>query len=241
MPTIRTLAMLTIAAAVLLLAQPVVAEEGRERAKGPANEPPAASPQDSTPAPGPGERMPGPPQVPPPRFDDGRFEGPGPRYPNRPPLGRGDAGMGAGMPQPGLPGMGGPPLNMPGGMLPGGMPPGGPFGGRDPRQFEELKRIDPELYELEKADQDLERQTFELSQQLRRAPADQQEKIRQQIPELVAKQFEVRQSRRELHLKRLQEELEQLRQAIERRNEMRDEIIARRITELIGNQSDLDF
>ncbi len=236
MPTIRTLATLPFAAAVLLLARPVAAEEGRERAKGPANEPQAAGPQHPTPAPGPGERMPGPPQVPPPRFNDGRFEGPGPRFPNRPPLGRGDGGMGAGMPQPGSMGMGGPPMNMP-----GVMPPSGPFGGRDPRELEELKRIDPELYELEKSDQDLERQTFGLAQQLRRAPPDQQEKIRQQIPELVAKQFEVRQSRRELHLKRLQEELEELRQAILRRNEMRDEIIARRINELIGAQSDLDF
>jgi hypothetical protein len=139
------------------------------------------------------------------------------------------------------PGMPGPP-GMPT-MPPGGQPnwqPGFP-GIYDNRRFEELKQYDPEMYELEKSDADLERQTHELSQRLRSTPRDQREALEKQIAEVVEKHFDVRQSRRQLQLKRLQEELEQLRTAIDRRNQIRTEIVQRRVAELTGKTSELDF
>ncbi len=119
--------------------------------------------------------------------------------------------------------------------------PGSPPGGRENRRLEELKQFDPEMYELEKSDADLERQTFEMSQRYRLSPRDQQEAVKKQISELVQKHFDVRQQRRQLQLKRLQEDLERLRAAMDRRNEIRAEIIERRVTELTGKTSDLDF
>ena len=162
---------------------------------------------------------------------------------NRRPPGRGGSGRPA---WPGLPSPGAEVPQFPGPMSPGMVPqsPMGPrflFGLRDPRQLEELKRLDPEMYELEKADQDLERQTSDLAQQYRRAPRQEREALKGKLKEVIEKHFQVRQSRRELHLKRLQEELEKLKQTIDRRNEVRKEIVERRIRELIGEQSDLDF
>lgn len=129
---------------------------------------------------------------------------------------------------------------------PDGHPPDGPPRGRfghehDLRLMEELKELDPEMYELEKSDRELDRQTLDLSEQYRRAPKDKRETLQKQLAEAVSKHFDVRQSRRELHLKRLTEELEKLRESIERRSDVRNEIIGKRVSELIGEEDDLAF
>jgi len=121
-------------------------------------------------------------------------------------------------------------------------PPPGRFGQeQELRRMEELKELDPEMYELEKADRELDRQTLDLSEQYRRAPKDKQEALQKQLAEAVSKHFDVRQSRRELHLKRLADELDKLRESITRRNDVRDQIIGKRVAELIGEQDDLAF
>ena len=107
--------------------------------------------------------------------------------------------------------------------------------------MEELKELDPEMYELEKSDRELDRQTFDLSEQIRRIPENKRGAFVEQLAEVVGKHFDVRQARRELHLKRLEEELETLRASIERRSEVRDEIISKRVNELIGAEDDLAF
>lgn len=66
-------------------------------------------------------------------------------------------------------------------------------------------------------------------------------RCKKQLEEAVGKHFEVRQARRELHLKRLAEELEKLRESIERRNEVREQIIGQRVAELMGKENDLAF
>ena len=170
---------------------------------------------------------------PPPR--DGRPDGPPPpgKRGDRPPF---DGPRGDGPPD--GPPQGGPPRD--------GRPPDGPPHGRfghehDLRLMEHLKELDPAMYELEKADREFDRQTLDLSEQYRRAPKDKRELLQKQITEAVSKHFDVRQSRRELHLKRLTEELEKLRESIERRSEVRDEIIGKRVSELIGEEDDLAF
>jgi len=51
----------------------------------------------------------------------------------------------------------------------------------------------------------------------------------------------VRQRRRDLQVKRMAEELERLRTAIQRRNESRQAIIEQRLRDLLGEPRDLDF
>jgi hypothetical protein len=106
---------------------------------------------------------------------------------------------------------------------------------------EELKKIDPEMYELEKNDRDLERQTLELGQQYRRAPRDERIALKKQLDVAVQQHFEARQARRQLQLKRLEEELERMRSALKRRTELRSQIVERRVLELIGEEHELDF
>lgn len=172
----------------------------------------------------------------PPGPPDGRRDGSPPRD-NRgdhPPFGggRGD-GPPDGPPRKGGPREGGPPHDG---------PPRGRFGHEnDLRRMEELKELDPEMYELEKSDREMERQTFELSEQYGRAPQDKRRALQEQMVKVVTEHFEVRQSLRELHLKRLSEELEKLRASIERRNDVRDQIIGKRVSELIGEEDDLAF
>lgn len=138
---------------------------------------------------------------------------------------------------------------VPGGMPPGGMPPGpmgeggqgrrhgGPYGSRG---GPDMERQDPEMYKLWKEDDDLERQTFDLGMRYRRAPSEERAKIKQQLIEVAGKQFEVRQQRRLLELKRLEEEIKRLRGNIELRNEARDKLIDKRILEVIGDD-DISF
>ncbi|MBI2477510.1 MAG: hypothetical protein HYV60_02320 [Planctomycetia bacterium] len=121
-------------------------------------------------------------------------------------------------------------------------PPPGRFGQEhELRRLEELKELDPEMYELEKADRDLDRQTLDVSEQYRRAPKEKREALQKQLAEAVSKHFDVRQARRELHLKRLAGELEKLRESIKRRGDVRDQIIGKRVSELIGEEDDLAF
>ena len=98
-----------------------------------------------------------------------------------------------------------------------------------------------QAYMLEMKDREMEQQSFDLSQQYRRAPRDQREALKTQLQEVVQKHLEARQARRQLQLKRLEEELKQMREALERRTESRSQIVDRRIVELIGERGEFDL
>jgi len=165
------------------------------------------------------------------------------------------------------PGM--PPMGPPHAGGPGGGPAGGPAGGANPFgqgpfpgagpaagmgplpgmgammgrgvDWRELQRTDPELYEAERQDMELERKTFELVGQFRQAPPDGREALKMAIQEAVAKHFEVRQKKRQLQLARMERDLRRMREEIERRDAAKDQIVGRRLKELIGEPGDLDF
>ena len=119
------------------------------------------------------------------------------------------------------------------------LPPGPP---RWPHHdWEALQKNDPEMHKLLRDDHDMERQTRELAMQYRRAPSQQRAAIRKQLDELVNSHFEVRQQRRLLELKRLEEELKRLHEDIDRRNEARQVLVGKRVSQLLGEDNDLDF
>ena len=62
-----------------------------------------------------------------------------------------------------------------------------------------------------------------------------------EIEETVTKQFEVRQQRRNLELKHLEEQLKDLREAVDKREKARKELIEKRVSRLLGTEKDLDF
>ena len=77
--------------------------------------------------------------------------------------------------------------------------------------------------------------------QYRRASGDERTKIKQQLEETVNKHFDVRQQRRTLELKRMEGELQRLREVIDRREKARKEIVEKRVTELLGTERELEF
>ncbi len=104
-----------------------------------------------------------------------------------------------------------------------------------------MRNNDPEMYKLLKEDAELDRKSRELAVEFRRAPNDQREKIKQLLEQVVNQHFEVRQQRRSLELKRLEEELKSLRDRMDRRAKARKEIVNKRVSELLGVEDDMHF
>lgn len=179
------------------------------------------------------------------RFDDPPPRG-GPGGPRRP----GDVrGRGGPMPPPagasGYPsrGEGG----YPGSEYPGRVPrsrrdgPPGPGMGPGPYEMQRLEQDDPEMYKLVVEDARLDREAIAMARRVLQAKSPEREKLEGELAVLVNKHFDVRQQRRELSLKRMEEELKRLREAIEERTKGRDEIVEKRIAELVGSDSTLEF
>jgi hypothetical protein len=107
--------------------------------------------------------------------------------------------------------------------------------------FQSLKTRDPELYKLMQSDRDMERQTHDMAERYRRADKDEQAKIKTTLSELVGKHFEVRQQLRTLEVKRLEQQVKQLREKIDQREKNRKDIVGKRVTELIGPEEEEHF
>lgn len=97
------------------------------------------------------------------------------------------------------------------------------------------------MYAIMKADSDMEQKSQEISDQLRKLPADQRVKLKEELTKLLNEHFDVRQKRRQLQIKRMDEDLQKLREAVLKRDEARESIIRKRLSELTGEASDQDF
>lgn len=97
--------------------------------------------------------------------------------------------------------------------------------------------LDKEMQELVKKESELAKKTAELVASLKGAAADKKAEIKTQLVAAVEAHFAVRQEQRELQLKRIEEEVKKLRDAIEKRNTSKKEIIERRVAELTGEDT----
>ena len=97
------------------------------------------------------------------------------------------------------------------------------------------------MYKLLKAEADLDRQTTALAAKYRQTPASQRDEIKKQLEKLVNQHFDARQNRRQLEIKRLEEGLQRLRDAIAERNKARQEVVNKRVKELLGQADDVTF
>jgi hypothetical protein len=114
-------------------------------------------------------------------------------------------------------------------------------GGPPGFDLERLAQDDPEMHELVKQDLENEKNALALAAKIRSVKPEEREKLRGELKVLVERHFKVRQDRRELQLRRMEEELKRLRTQIESREAIRGEIIAKRLAELIGEEKDLEF
>ena len=164
-----------------------------------------------------------------PRDDGGPRPQPGFRNEGGPPRGefRGPGSTGPGVPM-GHGGQAGP------GMMHGGGPRGhgGPFG----HDLQRMKDEDPEMHALLQGDQDLERETYDLSSRYRQTKkSEDREKLKTELQTAVEKHFQIRQQRRELELKRLEEQLQRMKDSVAKRLAEKGPIIELRVKELIGD------
>lgn len=101
---------------------------------------------------------------------------------------------------------------------------------------ERLKQEDPEMFALVKADSEMENQTRQLVDQYRRADNDtDREQIRGKLTAIVENHFAVRQQRRELEVKRLEAQLDRLRNSLKKRTEERQKLIDEHLNRLLGD------
>ncbi|MGA2034370.1 MAG: hypothetical protein ABSG68_19165 [Thermoguttaceae bacterium] len=225
----QTLALATVAGLVLLLASAALVRAAESKQTGerdaatskdqkppqPPTAPEAGRPDDFGP-PGPppdkGQRRPSRPERRPGQSDD-RPPGPPPGFDGQPR-------------QPGPPGPGQPTGPQP----------------RGPRQdWASMEKNDPEMYKLIKAENDLDHRTHEMARDFLQASKDQRPKLKAELKKVVTEQFETRQQRRALELKRLEDELKRLREAAERREKDRQQIIEKRVSELLPEEAEAGF
>ncbi len=126
-----------------------------------------------------------------------------------------------------------------------GMPPGvrGQFGPGTPTPMQNpfgMRPNDPEMEKLIRTDVELDRQSRDLAERFRGASKDEQDGIKKKLSEIVTKQFESRQERRTLELKHLEDEIKRIRESIDKRNQGKEQIVDRRVSELLG-QDDNSF
>ena len=102
----------------------------------------------------------------------------------------------------------------------------------------ELKRSDPELYELNVKDRQYSHETSRLvgeyATALRQGDTAKMESIKTDLQQLVGEHFDVRQKLRERDLAQLEQRLEFLRKQVQQRLERRAEIIKEHLSQLFG-------
>jgi hypothetical protein len=104
-----------------------------------------------------------------------------------------------------------------------------------------IETSDPEMFKLLEQDRKLGRQSQELAVQHQKASAQERGKIKERLEKLLNEHFDVRQQRRALELKRLDEELKRLHKAMDARAKARKTVIAKRLAELLGQEDEPHF
>lgn len=108
---------------------------------------------------------------------------------------------------------------------------------REMQYVDQLKERDPEQYEAMQEKEKLEKQTKELVDQYKSTENEsQKEELKNQITELLNKIFDIRQQNREKEIQRLEERLAEAKANNEKRLQNKEEIVAERLNELLGEE-----
>lgn len=104
---------------------------------------------------------------------------------------------------------------------------------REMRYMEEVRRNDPERYEIMKQEKLLESQSRELAKGYRKATEEEREGIRTELRSVLNRLFDLRQMNREFEIQRLEKRLEEARGNNRKRLENKESIIDLRMSELL--------
>lgn len=88
-------------------------------------------------------------------------------------------------------------------------------------------------------EQQLNRETLQLAERLRSAPAGEKEKLKAELRALIEKHFEVRQNGRKQEIDALAERILNLKTAFQKRQDSKVEIVGRRLADLLDEDKDL--
>ncbi len=90
-------------------------------------------------------------------------------------------------------------------------------------------------------EQQLNRETLQLAQRLRSAPAGEKEKLKTELRALIERHFEVRQNGRKQEIDALAERVMNLKTAFQKRQDSKAEIVGRRLSDLLDEDKDLKW
>ena len=108
---------------------------------------------------------------------------------------------------------------------------------REMQYVDQLKERDPEQYEAMQEKEKLEVETKELVDQYKSTENEsQKEELKSQITELLNKIFDIRQQNREKEIQRLEERLAEAKANNKKRLQNKEEIVAERLNELLGDE-----
>ena len=109
-------------------------------------------------------------------------------------------------------------------------------------KLNELRERDPQRFEQIMKERQMENEIKELSLQCRKSQNnDEKEEIKKDIKTRLEKLFDLREAQRENEIKRMEQELNKLKEKMKTRKTNRDKIIERRQKELIGEEDDMGW
>ncbi len=110
-----------------------------------------------------------------------------------------------------------------------------PLREREEAELEELRRRDPERFELKKRDDELTDRTVELAEEIRRAKeGEARGKMMDELRKLLNTQFEVRMQIRKLEIREIKKHLDELLAGLDRRVRNKASLIERRMSQLLN-------
>jgi hypothetical protein len=88
---------------------------------------------------------------------------------------------------------------------------------------------------------ELHHKSQELIRQLAKAEGSKKGKIKDQLSETLGKQFDARQKRHQAEIKALEEKLKKLKDLVQKREDKRDEIVSKRLEQLVRDAEGLGW
>lgn len=113
---------------------------------------------------------------------------------------------------------------------------------REMRYLEDLKEKDPERYERVFQEKKLEREAWNLSRQYRQTEDDKEKaRLKEELKSLLDQVFDFRQMNRQEEIEKLEKRLAELKENNQKRLANKDEIIQRRLKQMLGDEKGMEW
>ncbi len=109
-------------------------------------------------------------------------------------------------------------------------------------KFDFLENKDPDLYESSKERIQLEIQTWQLAMEYRQSEDEaEKENIKAELREKLDTLFDLRELEKKRRIEKLEKELAKLKEAVQLRQEKKEDIISNRLNDMIGKKDELEW